>query len=77
MNVHVRIYGLFQKYAPEGQQAFKMDLPPASAVDGVLKILKIPLDQDHILLVNGRRSETDRVLESGDTIVIFPPLAGG
>jgi molybdopterin converting factor small subunit len=77
MDVQVRLYGLFQKYAPGGQQEFQLKLPSAATVEGVLKTLNIPLDQDRILLVNGRRSEPERKLEPGDTIVIFSPLAGG
>lgn len=77
MDVQVKLYGLFQKYAPERQQEFKLELPSTATVGGVLKILKIPLDQDRILLVNGRRSEPERKLEPEDTIVIFSPLAGG
>jgi molybdopterin converting factor small subunit len=77
MIVHVKLYGIFQKYAPKGQQEFHMDLPHGATIGGMLGILKIPPDQDRILLVNGRQREQDRVLESGDTIVIFPPLAGG
>jgi molybdopterin converting factor small subunit len=77
MIVQVRLYGLFQRYAPQRQPEFQLEIPSTATVEGVLKILKIPLDQDRILLVNGRQSEPERKLEPEDTIVIFSPLSGG
>jgi len=77
MNVQVKLYGLFQQYAPEKVQEFELELPLGSTVEGLLKILKIPIDQDRILLVNGRLSEPEWVLEAEDMVVIFPPMCGG
>jgi len=77
MDVQVKLYGLFQRYAPEERREFKLELPAGATVEELLETLKIPFDLDRILLVNGRQSEPKRVLESEDTIVIFSPLAGG
>lgn len=77
MDVQVKLYGLFQQYAPEKRQKFQLELRPGSTVEGLLKTLKIPLDQGRMLLVNGRLSGPERMLEPGDTIVIFSPMYGG
>lgn len=54
-----------------------MDLADGASVKDVLKELKIPEAMPKILLVNGRHAEVDRVLAEGDTLSIFPPIAGG
>ena len=77
MDVQVKLYGLFQQYAPEERREFKLELRPGSTIEELLETLKIPFDLERILLVNGRRLEPKRMLESGDTIVIFSPLCGG
>lgn len=77
MDVQIKLYGLFQRYTPEERQEFKLELPADSTVEELLETLKIPFDLDRILLINGRQSELERMLDSGDTIVIFSPLAGG
>jgi hypothetical protein len=77
MDVQVKLYGLFLQYAPEKRQEFQLELPAGTAIEGLLKTLKIPFDLDRILLVNGRQSGPERMLEPGDTIVIFSPLYGG
>ncbi len=77
MDVEVKLYGLFQQYAPEERQEFELELPAGAGIEELLKTLKVPVDLDRILLVNGRRSGSERMLELGDTIVIFSPLCGG
>jgi molybdopterin converting factor small subunit len=77
MDVQAKLYGLFQQYAPEERREFKLELPAGATIEELLKTLKIPFDLDRILLVNGRQSGPKRMLEPGDTIVIFSPLYGG
>ncbi len=77
MNVEVKLYGFFKRYAPDEQREFNLDLPAETTVEELLVLLKIPLDLDRVLLVNGRRSEPQVVMAPGDTIVIFSPLTGG
>ncbi len=77
MDVQVKLYGLFKKYAPEERQEFQLKLPPNSNVKKLLKILKIPFEQERTLLVNGQLAGLERRLESEDIIVIFSPMSGG
>jgi sulfur carrier protein len=60
----------------ERNSAF-IDFPEGASVQDVLKELKIPEAMPKILLVNGRHAEIDKVLAEGDTLSIFPPIAGG
>jgi molybdopterin converting factor small subunit len=77
MDVQVKLYGLFQQYAPEERQEFELELPAGAGIEELLKTLKIPFDLDRILLVNGRQSGPEKMLQPGDTIVIFSPMCGG
>jgi molybdopterin converting factor small subunit len=79
MKVKVQLYAILTKYLPaqaEGNNAW-MDIPEGSSVKEVLQLLKIPEAMPKIVLVNGRHAEFDRVLAEGDTVSIFPPIAGG
>ena len=48
-----------------------------SRVTDVVQSLNIPPDQVKICLVNGRDAGTDRVIQNGDTVSLFPPVGGG
>jgi molybdopterin converting factor small subunit len=79
MKLKVQLYAILAKYLPsnaERNSAF-IDFPEGASVQDVLKELKIPEAMPKILLVNGRHAEIDKVLAEGDTLSIFPPIAGG
>ena len=77
MDIQVKLYGIFQQYAPQERQEFRLELPPGATVDALLKTLRIPFDQDRVILVNGRQSEPEKMLAPGDMIAIFSPMCGG
>jgi hypothetical protein len=43
----------------------------------VLRMMNVPSELKKIVIVNGRHSAYDYILEPGDTLVFFPPLEGG
>lgn len=77
--VRVRLYASLREYAPEGfrSEGFTVQLPPASTVADLYARLGLPEEQVKQAFVNGRRAEPDRVLEDGDEVGVFPPIAGG
>jgi len=79
MKVKVQLYAILAKYLPsnaENKTAI-LELAEGTTVKGILEELKIPEAMPKILLVNGRNTELDKVVVEGDTISIFPPIAGG
>lgn len=76
IEINVRLYGAFKKYAPGDQTDFMMVLEPGATLGDVLGKLSIPEDA-HVALVNGRRITHDVQFEGGDTLVLFPPVSGG
>ena len=79
MKVKVQLYALLAKYLPsnaENKTAI-MEFSDGASVKEILQELKIPEAMPKILLVNGRHAELDKPLAEGDTLSIFPPIAGG
>ena len=76
IEINVRLFGEFKKHAPGDQTDFMLALEPGATLGDVLGKLSIP-ENAHVALVNGRRIAHDVQFESGDTLVLFPPLSGG
>ena len=54
-----------------------IDLTEGDQVTQVLEILRIPPEVEKVILVNGRPAQRDFILNEGDKVVLFPPVAGG
>ncbi len=54
-----------------------LEIPEASTVDDVIRLLGIPGDLARVVLVNGRDLAPGGWLDPHDVITIYPPLAGG
>ena len=79
MEIEVKLFATLRDYLPKGSDQFscKLELNSTDTVRDVLKKLKIPEEFPKIILVNGVHSDLDRILELGDVLSIFPPVAGG
>jgi molybdopterin synthase sulfur carrier subunit len=79
MKVKVQLYAILAKYLPTNthNKTAVLEVAEGTSVQEVLNELTIPQNMPKILLVNGRNAELDRVLAEGDTVSIFPPIAGG
>jgi molybdopterin synthase sulfur carrier subunit len=79
MKVKVQLYALLAKYLPTNahNKTAVLEVAEGTSVQEVLNELTIPENMPKILLVNGRNAELDRVLAEGDTVSVFPPIAGG
>jgi molybdopterin converting factor small subunit len=79
MKVKVQLYAILAEYLPTNanNKTAILELLEGTTVQEVLNELTIPENMPKILLVNGRNAELDRVLVEGDTVSVFPPIAGG
>ena len=74
MEVEVRLFATLR----EGRFAQQtVALPDGSRVADLFERLQLSRQQVAILLVNGRDVPPERLLRSGDTVSLFPLLAGG
>jgi sulfur carrier protein len=74
MLLEVRLFATFR------QGRFKMkeiQLPEGLLLGELLVNLDISKKDVGILLVNGRHSNEDAILNAGDTVAIFPAVGGG
>jgi len=79
MKIEVALYATLSKYLPAGAQNRKavIEVKDGATVREVMNHLGIPSDFPNILLVNGRQAPDGSVLKDGETLSIFPPMAGG
>ena len=84
MKVRVKLYARLERYLPKGgddANEADLDVTPGTTVAEVFQGLGLPREFCHLVLVNGgylapAERET-RVLEKGDHLAAWPPVAGG
>jgi molybdopterin converting factor small subunit len=80
MQIEVKLFANLRKKLPPGASGSKaqLTLPDGATITTLIQHLDIPPDLAQMVLVNGEQTrEFDRPLTSGDTVSIFPPVAGG
>jgi molybdopterin converting factor small subunit len=83
MKVKVKLFAMLRDYLPgsAGDQCVELEVPEATTPHQIIDDLKIPRHLTHLVLVNGvylDPPQRDRPsLKSGDTLAIWPPIAGG
>jgi len=79
MKIELKLYASFSRYKPqqvEGEPGM-VDIPEGMTINGLLKKLEIPLEAVKIMFLNGLHAKGDEVLQEGDRLGVFPPVAGG
>jgi molybdopterin converting factor small subunit len=81
MKIEIKLFATLRKHLPpnaDGSSA-TIEVADGLTVGGLIEHLKIPKELAQLVLVNGVNIEGDyaRTLEEGDTVSIFPPVAGG
>ena len=75
ISVTVKFFANLRSIAPPKKI---VSLPSGSKVRTVLEMFNIPKDANLIILINGApHQKKDTVVNNGDIVAIFPPLAGG
>jgi molybdopterin converting factor small subunit len=79
MKVEVALFATLSKYLPAGTQNRRatLEVKDGATVRDILNQLGVPPELPNILLVNGRQALDTTVLKDGETLSVFPPLAGG
>ncbi len=78
MKITLKLYAAFRDLlgdSPGG--CAKLDLAENQAVLDVIRQFKIPEQIPKIILINGVQKTAADTLNDGDTLSIFPPIAGG
>ncbi len=79
MQITVKLYATLRKYGPAlpSGAGFALDVPTGSDVAQVVEHLGMPDGVALVAMVNNEVVHLDRVVVAGDTIGLFPPVAGG
>lgn len=79
MKVEVKLFANFREHLPPGSDKYAcwLELEEGTTISQVLMKLKIPESVPMILLVNGLHSKVEDVLQPGEVLSVFPPVAGG
>ena len=79
----VKLYASLMAYLPAGakDQSVQMPLEQDATIGAMLAAMRVPQEKCHLVLVNGvfvppGARETQR-LNDGDTLAVWPPVAGG
>ena len=75
MNVKVKLFATFRngRFIKKNIEVDEND----TKVRDLLNKLGIKEEEVALIIVNGMHSDVDRKLEEGDTLALFPPVAGG
>lgn len=74
MQVKVKLFATLRE---NRQKEMMMDIEQGDTPKEIIDRLNIKEEEATIIMINGRSSELDRVLEENDTVSIFPPVGGG
>ena len=79
MKVEVHLFATLAAYLPTGAagDGVTLEVPDATTVGEVVRVLGIPEDLDSLRIVNGHDAPSEHCLVDGDVLSLFPPLAGG
>jgi molybdopterin converting factor small subunit len=79
MEVRLSLYASLGKYLPtkEGCNPLIIKVENGTTIGDLLDQLNVPADVPKILFLNGAHSERNTLLNDGDEVGAFPPVAGG
>jgi sulfur carrier protein ThiS len=84
MKIELKLYASLMRYLPEGtadRHTASLDVPEGMTPAGLIEVQKLPRESCFLVLLNGvyltpAERET-RQIQEGDTVAIWPPIAGG
>jgi len=78
MKIEFRLYASLSRYMPEGwRKSPTVEIREGATVKELLESIEVPLEAVKVVFINGVHASADEVLQDGDRVGIFPPVAGG
>ena len=75
-HITIKLFSTLRHYTRGGKE-FSLPWHSNMQAREILDILKIPDTVERVILINGRYSEPENELSPNDTVILFPPMAGG
>ena len=83
IHITLKLLALLTDYLPQPRQGHQvlLDLPAGTTIHDVVLRMRLPEKLVHLVLVDGVYIDPEqrgtRVLRDGETLAIWPPVAGG
>jgi sulfur carrier protein ThiS len=84
LRITFKLFATLQDYLPAEARktnALSLDLEPGTTVAQLVERFALPLKLVHLVLIDGTfvppADRAGRVLKDGETLAIWPPVAGG
>ena len=78
MKVELRLYASLSIYMPKiDRNALMVDVVEGITIKELLDQFEVPLDLIKMIFLNGVHARGDEILNEGDRVGVFPPVAGG
>ena len=84
MLITFKLYASLTEFLPVDRRngnAMPLDVPPGATVADAVARFALPMKMVHLVLINGvyvaPEERATRTLAEGDTLAIWPPIAGG
>jgi sulfur-carrier protein len=83
MRITLKLYATLRKYLPEGTEwhTVRLEVGGADSPQNILDRFEVPPQLSHLVLLNGiylpPEERNKPVLKDGDTLAVWPPVAGG
>lgn len=83
MKITLKLFATLGTYLPQQRQGnlVEVEVPDGTTPDALIERFGVPDEMVHLVLLNGVYLDADRrashALESGDTVAVWPPVAGG
>lgn len=84
MKITFKLFASLQDYLPveaKAKNALQVDLPDGTTVQQVIERFGLPQKSCHLVLIDGHfvppAERASRPLKDGNTLAIWPPIAGG
>lgn len=79
MNIEVEPRSYLSEFIDDSSNGkiLKVSLEENAKILNVLKIIGIPKEKIHLVIINNTVSSIDSSLKDGDKVIFYPPLMGG
>jgi sulfur-carrier protein len=78
MKIELRLYASLSVYMPDtGRNDAFIDIKKGTSIQELLEQYNVPAESVKIIFLNGVHAEGDEILNEGDRVGVFPPIAGG
>ncbi len=77
MRVIVEVLGSLRRHVTEEQNPGVIELDAGSTVDDALRVVGVPPEALWNASIGGSLVYRDRILEDGESLLVFTPIGGG